>query len=152
MVRLDRVGSLAVLMVAAAFVSGCDEKSKYTKIEPAQVEKVSGSKLKKITLTPKAIERTDVQTVVVRETSVASSGAASPVMRQVVPYSSIIYDYNGGTWVYTSPKAREFIRHEIEIDYIDGDNVVLKSGPPNDTTIATVGAAELYGTEVGMGK
>lgn len=152
MMRLDRVGNLAVLMVAAAFVSGCGETSTYTKIEPAQVEDVSGSKLKKLILTSKAIERTDVQTAVVRETSVASGGTADPVKRKVIPYSSVIYDYNGGTWVYTSPKAREFIRHKIEIDYIEGQNVVLKSGPPNDTTIATVGAVELYGTEVGMGK
>ncbi|MCK5550528.1 MAG: hypothetical protein KAI41_08350 [Hyphomicrobiaceae bacterium] len=151
MPHFDRVIGLAVVIAAGAFVSGCgDGQSKYTKIEPAHVESISGSKLKKITLTPKAIERLDVQTAVVRNTSIAAEGQ-SPTMRKVVPYSSVIYDTHGGTWVYISPKSRDFVRHEIDIDYIDGDNVVLKDGPPDNTTIAVIGVAELYGAEAGIG-
>ncbi|MGI9477393.1 MAG: hypothetical protein ACR2PI_11865, partial [Hyphomicrobiaceae bacterium] len=114
------------------------------------VEPISSSKLRKITLTPKAIERLDMKTAVARETGVAATGQ-SLTMRKVVPYSSVIYDTHGGAWVYISPKPRDFVRHKIDIDYIDGENVVLIDGPPNNTTIVVIGAAELYGAESGTG-
>jgi len=72
--------------------------------------------------------------------------------RKVVPYSALIYDPHGDTWVYTSPTPRTFVRHEVEVDYIEGDVAVLDEGPPAGTVVATVGVAELYGTEFKMGK
>ena len=63
----------------------------------------------------------------------------------------IIYDPHGHTWVYTSPKERTFVRAEIMIDRIDGDRVYLKEGPPLGTIVASVGVAEIYGTEFEVG-
>ena len=71
--------------------------------------------------------------------------------RKVVPYSALIYDSHGQTWIYTSPSARTFVRHKVEIDQIQGDVAVLKDGPPAGTVVASVGAAELYGTEFKVG-
>lgn len=71
--------------------------------------------------------------------------------RKVVPYSALIYDPNGDTWVYTSPTPRTFIRYEVEVDYIEGNMAVLDEGPPTGTVIATVGVAELYGAEFKVG-
>jgi len=62
-------------------------------------------------MTERAIERTDIRTASVTRDS--STG------RPVVPYSSIIYDPKGDTWVYTSPEPRTFIRHQILVDRID---------------------------------
>ena len=75
----------------------------------------------------------------------------SGTRRKVVPYSSLIYDPHGQTWVYTSPKPRTFIRRKVEVDYIEGNVVVLDDGPPTGTVIASVGVAELYGTEFKVG-
>jgi hypothetical protein len=68
-----------------------------------------------------------------------------------VPYSSSIYDPNGKTWVYTSPRPRTFYRKECVVNYIEGDMVFLKDGPPTGTKIASVGVAELYGAEFEVG-
>jgi hypothetical protein len=70
---------------------------------------------------------------------------------KVVPYGAVIYDAYGGTWVYTSPEPRVFVRHEIDIDYIDGDMTVLSHGPDVGTAVVTVGVAELFGTEFEIG-
>ena len=63
----------------------------------------------------------------------------------------IIYDAHGGTGVYTSPKPRTFVRQKISVDRIDGDWVLLDEGPAVGTSVASVGVAELYGTEFEVG-
>ena len=82
------------------------------------------------------------------ELTLAGSGA----QRKIVPFSSVIYDPAGGTWVYTSPEPLEYVRHPITVDYIDGDIAVLSAGPPTDTAIVAIGATELFGLEFGIGK
>jgi hypothetical protein len=108
---------------------------------PAEVKDIPGSAVKQVTLTEQAALRLDVKTDLVRE----QDG------RIVVPYSSVIYDPKGLTWVYTSPGPRTFVRHEVQIERIVGDLVVLKVGPPAGTVIASRAVAELYGTEFKVG-
>lgn len=112
---------------------------------PAVVEHIPDSEISRVTLTEKAVQRIDLQTDSVKEEIVGG------IARKVVPYSSIIYDPNGGTWVYTSPQPRTFVRKPIIVDDIIGDRVVLKDGPSVGTSVATVGVAELYGTEFEVG-
>jgi hypothetical protein len=71
--------------------------------------------------------------------------------RKVLPYSSVIYDLKGEAWAYTSPAPLTFVRDRIAIDFIDGDNAVLSQGPAIGTAVVTTGAAELFGTEQGVG-
>jgi len=71
--------------------------------------------------------------------------------RAVIPYSAVIYDLKGETWVYTSPEALTFVRERITVDYIEGDQAILTQGPAAGTKIVSVGAAELFGTEFGVG-
>jgi hypothetical protein len=141
-----------LLVLAGVNITACTEmrdSNEAKEMEPAHVEKVRGTDLKQITLTEKAIERIDLRTDKVREQKVSRSD--SP--RIVVPYSALIYDPHGKTWVYTSTKQpRTFIRHEVDIDYIEGDIVVLNEGPPVDSLVASVGVAELYGAEFQVGK
>jgi hypothetical protein len=70
----------------------------------------------------------------------------------VVPYSAVIYDLDGATWVYISPEPLVFTRHPIVIDYIESDMAFLLEGPPVGAEVATVGVAELYGADTGVGK
>ncbi len=71
--------------------------------------------------------------------------------RKVVPYSAVLYDVHGETWVYTNPEPLVFIRHKVDVDYIEGDVAVLEEGPRSGTAVVTVGASLLLGTELGIG-
>ena len=72
--------------------------------------------------------------------------------RKVIPYAAVLYDAKGNTWVYTNPEELVFIRKPIQIDTIVGDEAFLVDGPPVGAAVVTVGGAELYGTEFGVGK
>ena len=72
--------------------------------------------------------------------------------RKIVPYSAVIYGLQGDTWAYTNPEPLVFVRHRITIDYIEKDTAVLLDGPPAGTAVVTVGAAELFGVELGVGQ
>lgn len=73
-------------------------------------------------------------------------------LRLVVPFSSLLYDIYGETWIYISPEPLQFIRVPVVVDYIEGDLVVLEEGPEVGTEVVTVGVAELHGTDTGVGK
>lgn len=118
---------------AAAAVSGN---------RPARVEAISGSNTKKIVLTPKAAQRVDIQTGKVWQDTAG---------RKIVPYAAVVYDKDGGTWVYTNPESLTFTRQKIHIVEIKGDDAVLKEGPDVGTLVATTGAPQLYGAEKGVG-
>ena len=75
----------------------------------------------------------------------------SGTRQKVVPYMSVIYDLHGETWVYKTNEPLTFVRHPITVDYIDDDRVILVDGPPVGTEVVTVGVAELWGTETGIG-
>jgi hypothetical protein len=138
---------MALVASVLPFAAACsDHESHAAHAEhPAAVEKIEGSELSRVTLTEKAAERIDLKTTPVREQDV--DGA----LRKVVPYSSLIYDAKGRTWIYTSPQPRTFVRKQVEVDRIDGDRVFLVDGPAAGTEVASVGVAELYGAETGVG-
>ena len=69
----------------------------------------------------------------------------------VVPYGAILYDIDGGTWVYEAPSPGVFVRRRVELARVVEDLAVLRRAPPAGTAIVTVGAAELFGTEFGVG-
>ncbi len=76
----------------------------------------------------------------------------SSMPRKLIPHAALLYDAHGDTWVYTNPAPLVFVRQHISVNYIEGDRVVLYAGPPAGTAVVTVGAAELYGAETGVGK
>lgn len=113
----------------------------------SHVEHIEGSELSRVTLSERAMERLDLQTSEVAER--LTSRLSTPGLS--VPYSAVLYDTEGRTWVYTSPEARNFVREEVVVEYIEGDAAVLSSGPAVGTVVASVGVAELYGTEFEVG-
>ncbi len=84
--------------------------------------------------------------------SVVVELAMTAGQQSVIPYSAVIYGVNGETWTYINPEPLTFIRHAITVDYIEGGQAFLFDGPPVDTSIVTVGAQLLYGTDTGVGK
>ena len=70
----------------------------------------------------------------------------------VVPRAAVLFDAFGGTWVYEARDNGVFVRQRVALaDFIDGA-AVLRQGPPSGTRVVTTGAAELFGTEFGVGK
>ena len=136
-----------LLIVAGLLLSGCQRSSTHHAEHPAEVKHIEGSDLSLVILSEKAAQRIDLKTDKVREMKVKRSASE----RKVVPYSSLIYDPNGQTWIYKSPKPLTFVRHKVEVDYIEGKMAVLNDGPPTDTIVASLGVAEIYGTETGIG-
>jgi hypothetical protein len=95
----------------------------------------------RIRLTEKAAERLGVQTAPVEP---AGSSLTA------VPYGAIFYGTGGETWLYVSPEPLTFVREPIVVDRIEGDNAIMSESPPVGTEVATVGVAELFGTETGI--
>jgi hypothetical protein len=135
------------LFVALVPLWACSEHDSHATHgeHPAQVEPIDGSELSRVTLTERAIERIALETTTVREERLSGT------QRRFVPYSSLIYDPQGRTWIYTSPKARTFVRSQVDVYRIEGDRVFLRDGPAVGVVVASVGVAELYGSESGIG-
>ena len=70
----------------------------------------------------------------------------------VVPRAAVLYDSSGGTWVYEARDGGVFVRQRVALVDIVGDTAVLGQGPRAGTPVVTTGAAELFGTEFGVGK
>jgi RND family efflux transporter MFP subunit len=69
-----------------------------------------------------------------------------------VPQSAIVYDINGGTWVYERLAPQRYARRRVELAGPAGTDVIVSRGLSEGVTIVTVGAAELYGTEFYVSK
>jgi hypothetical protein len=72
--------------------------------------------------------------------------------RKIIPHAAVLYDAKGNTWVYTNPEPLVYLRQAVRIDTIIGDDALLLDGPAVGTAVVTVGGAELFGTEFGVGK
>jgi len=129
---------ILIVMLAALSLSACAPAAPVEdEIKPVTLEQITGTDLNRLTLTADAAKRLDVQTAEVRE----ADG------KMVVPYASILYEANGNTWVYVNVAPLVYVRQAIVIDSINGDDAILSKGPDFGSTVVTVGAAELYGSE-----
>jgi hypothetical protein len=108
------------------------------KVAPSMLEPIEGTDLSRVILTEKAAERIGVKTV--------------PASERVVPYSAVIYDTEGNTWVYTNPAPFTFVRAQVVIDRIEGDQAFLSQSLESADPIVTVGVIEIYGAETGVSK
>jgi hypothetical protein len=128
------------LVVAAMSVSACTEveSAAVEGYEPTRLDEVRGTDFLRVTITKEGARRAGLRTDTIR-----GSGRQT-----TVPYAALIYEPDGKTYVYTSPKARTFMRAEVKVRDIRGDRAMLVDGPPAGTTVVTVGAAEVYGAEL----
>ena len=136
------------LLIALPQLSACTQTSAEGTggEEPATVEQVQGSEdVSRLTLTPKAVERLGIQTAKVSEETVAGK------RRKVVPYGAVLYLADGKTSVYVASAPNVYVREPITVALIEGDRAILSAGPAVGAVVVSVGAAELYGTETGVG-
>jgi hypothetical protein len=110
-----------------------------TESKPIRVEHLNNDQAPtREILTEEAAKRLDIQT------AIAAGGVGQST---VIPFSALLYDNQGDTWIYTNPEPLTFIRSRVVVDRIEGDNVILSNGLLSGTPVVTVGAAELYGSE-----
>ena len=139
---------LALLLCVAAAIAALgllgragSESAATDHAEPARLEQIDGESARRIVLMPRAAERLGI------ELAAVSTAPGATVVR----YSALLYDPDGDTWVYTSPKQRVFVRTRVVVERIVGGHAVLSEGPAAGTKIVVVGAAELYGVEFDVG-
>lgn len=133
-----------VLIGVTLLAAGCGGSSS-TSAEatgPATVYEVEGTELSRIELTADAAKRLGIETA-----AVTPSGQGT-----AVPYSAVFYSATGEAWVYTSPEPLSFVRAPIVVASIEGDRAFLSEGPAPGAKVATVGVAELFGAESGLGQ
>jgi hypothetical protein len=142
---------LGALLVAALPLSGCAKAAlevAATRTQPARVETIQGSDQKRVVLTAKAAERLGIETAPVRDNAPVGGAPAG----KTVDYAAVIYDPHGNASVYTNPEPLVFVRQPVTVDHIEGNVAFLTVGPPAGTAVVTVGGAELFGTEFGIGQ
>lgn len=134
---------LAAGLTAAALAVGCTQSPETLpkRQGPAKVTPIEGTKTKSVTLTDRAAERIGVQMA-----PIVDEGGV-----RVLPYTALVYDATGGTFAFTSPKPLTFVRTAVAVTRITSGKVYLSDGPPAGTEVVTVGSAELYGAEQGLG-
>jgi hypothetical protein len=150
--RRGAIAAVAAGLLAAGVLllwwvgPGSEDQAQTTVPAPAMLEPVEGSELLRVRLTPRAAERLDVQTQVVRAAPATEPGSE----QTVIPYSALLYDPGGETWVYTNRDPLVFLRARVRVERIEGRFAFLSEGPPPGTSVVSVGAAELYGAELGV--
>ena len=140
--RRERAIAVAMLVfLASVALPACREVETETETgyEPSSLEPVKGSTdLVRVKFTAEGAKRTGLQLAPVRRNG----------EHKIVRYAALIYDPEGRTYVYTSVTPLSFVRKEVEVDRIEGKQVFLTRGPAVGTRVVTVGAAEVYGTEL----
>jgi len=127
-----------VVVTAGLLLSACETPAEEEGgEEAATVEPIKGTDVNRVTLTKEAAEQLGIETGSIRRVG----------GRQVVPDAAVVYDPEGKTFTYASPKPLTFVRRDITVDHIAGTKAVLKNGPPAGTAVVTVGSAELSGLE-----
>ena len=107
--------------------------------EPAHLESTGPDQPAKVILTEEAQHRVQLQTTLVKAHGADVS----------VDHAALVYDKKGKPWVFTVIGPLTYVRAAVGIKATQDDNmVVLSSGPPAGTEVVTVGAIELWGTEL----
>jgi multidrug efflux pump subunit AcrA (membrane-fusion protein) len=69
------------------------------------------------------------------------------VERLVVPFSALLWDGHGNTWIYVRDGENAFRRRRVEAGRRLGDDIVVERGATEGAEIVVVGAQVLYGEE-----
>ena len=137
-----RTAALTVaLVLGGGALAGCSEPVAEAAAgsSAAKVEEIDGQP-SRITLQGKAAQRLGLATKPV----LAGRGAAR--------VTAILYDPDGQTFVFTNPQDSVYVRAEVTVVEIADGQAALSAGPPAGTAVVTVGAAELFGVETGLGQ
>jgi hypothetical protein len=129
-----------VAVAATVSLAGCAEIEVplAEPYEPAHLESTGPDQPARIILTDEAQRRVQLQTTKVR----LEDGDLE------VEHAALVFDKKGKPWVFTVVGPLTYVRAPVKIKEIDDELMILVSGPPPGTEVVTVGAIELWGTEL----
>ena len=130
-----------VTVAAAASLTGCAEIEVplAEPYEPAHLESTGPDQPARVILTEEAQHRVQLQTTLVKPHGADVS----------LDHAALVYDKKGKPWVFTVIGPLTYVRAAVGIKEVDENNaLILSSGPPAGTEVVTVGAIELWGTEL----
>lgn len=133
----------AALLASAVLLGGCGHAVDTPPAgdPPVQLTAVPGTGLKSVTLSTEAADRIGIKTTPV---TAVPGGAAGQLQ---LPYAAIVYDEQGGTWVYAPTGPNTYVRQPVKVDHIAGAVAVLAAGPAAGSAVVTEGSQELLGAE-----
>lgn len=67
-----------------------------------------------------------------------------------VPWSAVMIDIHGGTWVYVPIAPRTYVRRRVVVRSTVGSDAVLVAGLAAGTSVVATGGQELFGAETGF--
>ncbi|OAI23726.1 membrane fusion protein MtrC [Methylomonas koyamae] len=70
----------------------------------------------------------------------------------VVPWSALVYDVNGGSWIYQALQANVYQRRRVQVLRVVDDQAAVTGDIVAGIEVVSMGVAELFGTEFGVGK
>jgi len=154
MYRLSRwIVAVVAVAVAGLPLAACGQLPSTTakQHDPVTVEPVGNAGVKRLTIEDRAVERLGLTTapVVEERTPPARPGQPDGV-RLLMPYAALLYLPDGTTFAYTNPDGHTYVRQNVTVESVRGNQVVLNAGPPAGTAVVTAGGAELWGAEFGI--
>lgn len=111
---------------------------------PSVVEQLAGQDVSRVRLSQAAADRIGLRTAPVQR---ASEGGSLTT----VPYSALIYEDDGTTWVYVRRGKLAFVRAAVAVVHIKGQVALLSRGLSAGLRVVAVGAPELFGSEFEVG-
>ena len=157
--------AVAALVLGIA-VAGCGTQQDASIAPSARLVGATGSSAGQIILSQLGKEHLGLQTAAVKavptpapiETTTVVGGvkhttstpAPRPSASVIVPYSALVYDPSGKTYVFTQRSPLTYTEVPATVDRIDGDSAYLSVGPKAGDAVVTVGAEELYGVQSGV--
>jgi len=70
----------------------------------------------------------------------------------VIPWSAIVHDVSGGSWIYQVLETNRYMRRRVQILRVVDDQAAVTGDIVAGIEVVTSGVAELFGTEFGVGK
>jgi len=133
---------LAIAAILAVSLTSCQSDPELVLDAPASKVPIEGTDRYRVTLTPEAAERLDIQTAEVSETELGLS----------ISSDALILDIEGSFWVYVNSEPLTYERVGVSPVREEGGEAFFSDGPPPGTPVVVVGVPELYGEETGVGK
>ena len=129
-------------LALSLMLTACSEAEPQVLEPPATKVPIDGTDRYRLTLTPKAAERLDIQTTEVIGTELGSA----------VTSDALILEPDGRFWVYVTPAHLEYERVELLSVRQEDGTAYFSGGPAVGVEVVFVGVAELWGEETGVGK
>ena len=89
----------------------------------------------------------DAETLRPGQSVVVDLPAGASEERLLIARSAVLWDGNGGAWVYVRASEDSFRRQRVELGQTVGEEVVIARGLDDDDEVVTTAAQSLYGEE-----